>query len=73
MAQIFGSVKKFPVSCGAIVTPVGFIVVRNTPFDASVGSTTLQSLQVNLDLKRQQVNSSSGEKKGSGRGLEILR
>lgn len=55
MEQVVGSAKKIPVSCWAIVTHFGFIVVRNALFDASVGSPTLDSLQANLDYKRQQV------------------
>lgn len=53
--KVFDCVEEVPVSCGSLVVLFNFLVVRNAPFDAITESTTLKSLQTNLDYGCQQI------------------
>lgn len=48
-AEIFRCVQKVPVPFGTLVVPLGFLVVRNVPLDAIIGSSILESMQPNLN------------------------
>lgn len=55
VSQVFDCVEKAPVSCGAIVNHIDFLVSRNALFDSIVQRTTLKSLRANFNYKRQEV------------------
>lgn len=63
VSQVVVPTEEFPISCGSLVVPLKFSVVRNAQFDAIIGSPTLDSLQVNLDFGREQVTLAVGNKK----------
>lgn len=47
-AQVVGYGHKLPVFFGILVVPLGFLVVRNSPFGAIIGSLSLEFMQANL-------------------------
>lgn len=62
VAQVVGKVHKIAVSFGTLVVFLGFFVVRNAPFDAIIGSPTLEYIEEYLYNGHQQVAFTLGRK-----------
>lgn len=62
VAEVIVCLRKILVSFGTMLVSLGFLVVRNAPFDAIFCGPPLESMQAILDFGRQQVTLAVGRK-----------